>query len=104
MSQPQRGHTGFPSVCGQRRRRNTFSAPRSDIRMTLPWLSERAAADKRKCCAIKPRRPKEHTTNMIDVRLLVKLGGDSYIMPDFHLQSSAHARHTSMRGGTRLGI
>jgi hypothetical protein len=45
--QPQRGQTGLPSVCGQRRRTNTFSAPRSDIRITLLGLSERAAADRR---------------------------------------------------------
>ena len=40
---------GLPSVCGHRKRTKTFSAPRSDIRITLPGLSERAAADKRKC-------------------------------------------------------
>jgi hypothetical protein len=36
------GRIETPSVCGQRRRTNTFSAPRSDIRVTLPGLSERA--------------------------------------------------------------
>jgi hypothetical protein len=47
--QAQFGQTGLPSVSGQRKRRNTFSAPRSDIRITLAGLSERAAADRRKC-------------------------------------------------------
>ena len=41
----------MPSVSGHLRRTNTFSAPRSDIRATLPTLSERAAAECRKCCA-----------------------------------------------------
>src|ERR1700733_15949017 len=54
--QPQPGQTGLPSVAGQRRRRNTFSTPRSDMRMILAALSERAAADRRKCCAITPAR------------------------------------------------
>jgi hypothetical protein len=31
---------------------NTFSTPRSDIHITLAGLSERVAADSRKCCAI----------------------------------------------------
>jgi hypothetical protein len=47
--QPQLGQTGFPSVVGHRSRAKTFWAPRSDIRMTLPMLSDRAAADRRKC-------------------------------------------------------
>src|SRR5271165_2322692 len=51
--QPQPGHTGLPSVSGQRSRRNTFSTPRSDMRMILAALSERAAADRRKCCAMR---------------------------------------------------
>src|ERR1700733_14768142 len=41
---------------GQRRRRKTFSTPRSDMRMILAALSERAAADRRKCCAMTPVR------------------------------------------------
>src|ERR1700733_7155678 len=40
----------------QRRRRKTFSTPRSDMRMILAALSERAAADRRKCCAMTPVR------------------------------------------------
>src|SRR5690349_24302515 len=50
--QPQPGQTGLPSVSGQRKRRNTFSTPRSDMRMILAALSERAAAESRKCCAM----------------------------------------------------
>jgi hypothetical protein len=44
------------TVAGQRRRRNTFSTPRSDRRMILAALSKRAAADRRKCCAMTPAR------------------------------------------------
>jgi len=51
--QPQSGHTGLPSVSGQRRRRNTFSTPLSDMRMILAALSERALAESRKCCAMR---------------------------------------------------
>jgi len=50
------GALGLPPVSGQRSRAKTFSAPRSDIRPTLPILSERAADDRRKCWAIKPPR------------------------------------------------
>ena len=46
----------MPSVAAQRRRRKTFSTPRSDMRMILAALSERAAADRRKCCAMTPVR------------------------------------------------
>jgi hypothetical protein len=42
----------LPSVFGQRSRRKTFSTPRCNIRITLARLSERAAADSRKCCAM----------------------------------------------------
>src|SRR5450759_244173 len=49
--QPQLGHTGLPSVSGQRSRRNTFSTPRSHIRMIFAALSVRAAAESKKCCA-----------------------------------------------------
>jgi hypothetical protein len=54
--QPHPGHTGLPWVSGQRSRRNTFSTPRSDMRRILAALSERAAAESRKCCAIVARR------------------------------------------------
>jgi hypothetical protein len=56
--QPQPGQTGLPSVSGQRRRKNTFTTPLSDMRMTFAALSERAAADSRKCCAMPTRRTK----------------------------------------------
>src|SRR6187549_3658662 len=46
--QLQRGHTGLPSVSGQRRRRNTFSTPRPDMRMILAQLSERAVGREQK--------------------------------------------------------
>lgn len=49
---PQAGQTGLPSVSGQRRRLNTFSTALSDMRMIFAALSERAAAESRKCCAI----------------------------------------------------
>ena len=50
--------------------------------MTLAGLSERAAADKRKCCAIKPPRPKERKANMNDAQALVKPGGGCYIISE----------------------
>jgi hypothetical protein len=58
--QPQPGHTGLPSVSGQRRRKNTFVIPLSDMRMIFAALRERAAAESKKCCAMIPRR---RTTN-----------------------------------------
>ena len=54
--QPQPGQTGLPSVSGQRSRRNTFVTPLSDMRMIFGALSERAAAESKKCCAMTPRR------------------------------------------------
>src|SRR3954447_2746646 len=55
---PQPGQTGLPSVSGQRRRKNTFTTPPSDMRMTFAALSERAAAESRKCCAMPTCRTK----------------------------------------------
>src|SRR3954465_1143838 len=55
---PQPGQTGLPSVSGQRRRKNTFTTPPSDMRMTFAALSERAAAESRKCCAMPSCRTK----------------------------------------------
>jgi hypothetical protein len=47
--------TGLPSVWGQRRRRNTFSTPLSDMCMIRTMLRERAAAESRKCCTMTAR-------------------------------------------------
>jgi len=56
---PQSAQTGFPSVSGQRRRRNTFSTPPSDMRMILAALSERAPVESRKCCAMRTDRERK---------------------------------------------
>jgi hypothetical protein len=76
----------LPSICGQRRRTNTFSAPRSDIRITLPGLSEWAAANKRKCCAISAasnnRTYEEHERDRIARQAWWRLlhdAGDSWL-------------------------
>jgi hypothetical protein len=77
--QPQLGQIGLPSARGQRRRRNTFSAPRSDIRITLPGFSERAAADNRKCRATGlPQR--EHKANIAGGRTKVNRCGGCYMV------------------------
>jgi hypothetical protein len=50
--------------------------------MTLAVLSERAAADRRKCSAIKPPRPRlERIMNSIVIEPLVKPGGGCYMVP-----------------------
>ena len=54
----------------------------SDIRMTLPGLSERAAADKRKCCAMRAA-PTHGTYSEHDrAQALVKPGGGCYIISE----------------------
>jgi hypothetical protein len=53
------------------------------IRMTLPGLSERAAADNRKCCAIGDTSIKRTYTNTIKIAQPVKRGGCCYMMADF---------------------
>ena len=50
--------------------------------MTFAGLSDRAAADKRKCYAMYSPRQRERIMNMIQIRAAVKLGGVSYIIPD----------------------
>ena len=63
--QPQPGQTGLPSVPGQRRRRNTFATPLSDMRMIFAALSERAAAESKKCCAMTPRRERTNPASVL---------------------------------------
>ena len=44
----------MPNGSGHEAPGYTFSTPRSDMRMILAALSERAAADRRKCCVMTP--------------------------------------------------
>src|SRR5215212_2956276 len=83
MVQPQPGQTGLPSVSGQRRRRNTVTMSPSDIRMILAALSERAAADSRKCWAM-PTAAENPASYLPDMQPLYKtdfVGGGCYIRP-----------------------
>src|SRR5450432_3122137 len=86
--QPQLGHTGLPSVSGQRSRRNTFSTPRSHIRMIFAALSVRAAAESKKCCAtaIVPTKMSNTLLTRKHPRYKANFsGGACYMMPDMSL-------------------
>ena len=50
VGQPQCGHTGTPSVSGQRIVQNIVQASASSIRRICFKLTVRAAAVRRKCC------------------------------------------------------
>ena len=50
VGQPHRGHTGAPSVSGQRIVQNSVQASASSIRRICFRLTVRAAAVRRKCC------------------------------------------------------
>jgi len=79
--QPQSEPTGLPSVAGQRRRRNTFSTPVSDMRMTLAALSERAAAENRKCCAMMTHP--ERTSSASFLAQMARLYNPLFSLQDF---------------------
>jgi hypothetical protein len=69
--------------------------------MTLPGLSERAAADRRKCCAIMATSiEREHIRNGIENRQLVKRGGGCYMMP----RRTDHAAQHEVDGSTRVAM
>jgi hypothetical protein len=64
VGQPHRGHTGAPSVSGQRIEQNIAQASASSIRRICFRLTVRAAAVRRKCCDIgdlRGRRSPEST-------------------------------------------
>src|SRR4030095_15619582 len=91
MAQLQPGQTGLPSVSGQRRRRNTSTMSPSDIRMILAAMSERAAADSRKCWAM-PTAAEHPTSFLPEARPRYKpdfAGGGCYMMPEFSAVGSA---------------
>src|SRR4051795_9421361 len=84
MVQPQPGQTGLPSVWGQRRRRNTSTTSPSDMRMIFAALSERAAAESRKCCAMATRRTRPRASFLPEEGPEYKpdfAGGACYIRP-----------------------
>ena len=62
------------------------------MRTTLLGLSERAAAERRKCCATGLDRQEEHNTNIGQNAACVNVCGECYIRVDFPAEHWDHLR------------
>src|SRR3954451_7682408 len=100
---PQPGQIGLPSVSGQRRRRNTSTTSPSDMRTTFAALSERAAAESRKCCAMATCRTRTRVPFLPEEGPQYKpnfAGGACYIRPDIYARLRAWGyRHKTVCHG-----